>query len=87
MPIDPYQGYTSPVHAQADNWDAVTPDDDEDLPNVPKALWANVAGDIALVGEDGHEEIFAVPASVPIPLRARRVKATGTTATGIRALY
>lgn len=83
---DSFAGTADAVSAQANRWVAVTPNDGADLAFVPKALWVNVAGNLALVDADGNDAIFAVAASIPIPLRARRVLATGTTATGIRAI-
>lgn len=72
----------------AKRWIAVTPNDSSDLPGgVPKALWVNGAGNLELVGDDGVSVNFTVSASSPIDLRPTRIKATGTTATGIRALY
>jgi hypothetical protein len=74
--------------APARRWAAVTPNDSSDLPGgAPKALWVNGAGNLELVGDDGVSASFTVVASMPIDLRPTRIKATGTTATGIRALY
>jgi len=83
-----YDTMTDTTSSPASSWAAVTPDDNADLPGGrPKALWANVGGNIACVGADGVPFTFAVQAGVPIPLRPMRVKLAGTTATGIAALY
>jgi hypothetical protein len=70
----------------------VTPDDDNDLsPEPVKAVMVSAAGDVALVLEkdgDSDVRIFTLSAGVPLTgFASRRVKATGTTATGIVALY
>lgn len=83
---DPYSSTTDALTAQAESWASVTPDDDNDLAEVPKALFVGTAGDLALVGSDGVEVTFKVAVGYH-PLRPRRVKDTNTTATGIVALY
>lgn len=71
---------------------AVTPADGSDLPNGPcVALWVGGAGNITLVAEKNaiNEAVTfnSVPAGVLLPVRTRRVEATGTTATNILAIY
>jgi len=70
---------------------AVTPSDSNvDLTDIPRALFVGVAGNIALVGRDDTGNtgtVLAVTAGQLIPVMVRRVLATGTTATGIVALY
>lgn len=67
---------------------AVTPDDNTDLTTSSRALWVGGGGAIALVTAGGSTvTIAAVPAGSLVPLRVARVKATGTTATSIIALW
>lgn len=73
--------------ASADRWAGVTPSDTTDLTAVPKALYIGVAGNISLTGADGATSTFIVASGQTVPLRPRRVRTTGTTATGIVALY
>jgi len=75
------------VESQGRTWASITPSDSATLSPIPKALWANVAGDIAITGEDGTSVTFTVAASTPIPLCPTKVLSTGTTATGIKAIY
>lgn len=84
---DPFAGRAD-ISSQGETWAAVTPADGV-AGNItpPKALWANVAGDINMAGSDGVFLVFTVPAGTPISLRPTSIKATGTTATGIRAIY
>lgn len=72
--------------ASGDNWVAVTPNDGADLAVIPKALYIGGAGNIVVNGADGNAATFAVTAGQILPIRARRVRATSTTATGIVAI-
>lgn len=67
----------------------VTPDDGNDLPNGEcAALWIGGAGDVCLIDAAGLSVTFTgVPAGTYLLSRAKRVKATLTTATNIIALY
>jgi hypothetical protein len=66
---------------------AATPSDTTDLPSVSRALLARVAGDISVITIDGTTIALPVQAGVIFPISAKRVRATGTTATGIFALW
>lgn len=66
---------------------AVTPDDATDLAHPARALRFGGAGDVTLVTVGGDEITLPVQASETLPIRVARVKATGTTATGIVALW
>ncbi len=70
----------------ATDWVAVTPSDSDEIRPIPAALWVGVAGDVACVSGNGNTETFTVPAGL-IPIQPSKVLATGTTATGIKALY
>lgn len=69
---------------------AVTPNDSTDLPDVAKALWVSVAGTVNVVGvadtANTGTALGSLSVGTVIPIRVRRVRATGTTATLI-ALY
>lgn len=61
---------------------AITPHDADYLGEAAQAIYVGGAGDISLTAEDHSEAIFsAVPVGTILPVRAIRVKATGTTAT------
>lgn len=83
---DSYDGQTN-ISSQGERWAAITPADGIVLAERPKALWANVAGDIRMAGEDGVFATFTVPAGTPIPLRPIVINLTLTTATGIIGIY
>lgn len=65
---------------------AVTPNNDADLADVPRALWVGGGGNISLVMASGTVTLEAVPDGTLLPVRPSRVRATGTTATAIVAL-
>ena len=67
--------------ASADRIVAITASDSTALNPVPKALVALTAGNVALKGTDAAAVTVPVVAGQLLPLRARYVMATGTTAT------
>ena len=69
-----------------DRWFAITPSDSEDLAVKPRAIFVGGDGAVAMVGADGVEVIFTFAAGWH-PVSPHRVKATGTTATGLRGVW
>lgn len=67
----------------------VTPSDTVSLAEVCRALWVGGAGNIAILADDDSAAVLisGVPAGTVLPIRARRVNLTNTTATLITALY
>jgi len=71
----------------ADHAATVTPSDSADLANTARALYVGTPGDVKVTTILGDTITFAnVPAGV-LPVRAKRVYATGTTASDIVALW
>jgi hypothetical protein len=68
---------------------AVTPNDSADLANGPsRGLYLGTGGDVVLQDTTGTQVTLSnMAGGVCHPIGARRILATGTTATGIRALY
>lgn len=68
---------------------AVTPHATLELPDGPcRALKIGGAGNISIIARDDTDAvILAVAAGELLPIQARAVRATGTTATGIVAIY
>lgn len=70
---------------------AVTPNDDEDLPRGPtRALYVGRGTgnlDVACVDISGGEFVLNSLDCQYHPIRVRRIKATGTTAPSVLALY
>lgn len=70
-------------------WSAadVTPNDSTDLPKLAAIIYCKVSGDIKVTASGGGAVTFAGVAGLPLPVFVDRVWSTGTTATGIVAVY
>jgi hypothetical protein len=79
---DHIQGLESPATRLA----AVVPNDGQDLSFATRAIAVETSGFVELVTTQGDTGRVYIAAGVPFPLRAIRIRATGTTATGIVAL-
>lgn len=80
------------VDLQGRRWAIITPDDANDLTEIPKALYVGgTAGNITMIGVDASVAAtgvaWPVAAYALLPVRPRRILATGTTATPIIAIY
>lgn len=64
----------------------VIPQDGADLPQVAIALYVETGGRLSLVTAKGETRSLMVADFSILPLGVRRVRATGTTATGVHAL-
>lgn len=76
------EGLTSP----ADNVSPVTPNDGTDLTYVTRGLIIATAGTLKISLIDGTAVTITAPVGI-LPIRVARVWATGTTATGITAMW
>ncbi|MND21609.1 hypothetical protein D3C87_626180 [compost metagenome] len=85
--IDPYAREISQT-GPARNAIAVTPNDNTDLATVPRAICVAADGNVVLVmSGNGQEVTVAMVAGTLYPLVPTMIKATGTTATGIVAVW
>jgi hypothetical protein len=86
---DSFANSADQIIAPATRAVAVTPDDNAALPGVPKAIYAGSGGTIVMRGtRDASDTVWShIPAGSVLPFRATHVRATGTSATGILALY
>lgn len=75
-------GLTSPASRAA----AVTPNDAADLVAHARALWVGGLGNVAVVTVGGDTVTFTGVSGL-LPVRVKRVLETGTTATGIVAVW
>jgi len=64
----------------------VTPDDANDLPEVALALYVEAGGSLSILTERGNSRTVVVDDMAILPVGVRRVRASGTTASGIHAL-
>lgn len=66
---------------------AVTPHDTNELEYVTKALFIGAGGTISIIAQEDTAAVsLTVATGSIVPVRAKIVRATGTTATGIVAL-
>ncbi|TKD52299.1 spike base protein, RCAP_Rcc01079 family [Sphingomonas baiyangensis] len=86
---DAFGNHADQVSAPATRAVAIVPHDTTPLADIPKALFVGGGGTIVARGAGGGDAVaFAgLAAGSILPLRASHVLATGTTATGIVALY
>lgn len=84
---DQFQEYASTIDGPHDNAAVVTPADGADLANASRALLVGVGGTVT-VDMVGVGTNIALPLQAGYsPCRVTRVYATGTTATGIVAVW
>ncbi len=84
---DIFESYSAGLESPATQAYAVTPDDGADLPMACRALNVATGGTIRITTVGGDTTTITVGQGNAFPLRCQRVWATGTTATGIVALY
>lgn len=74
----------------ARNLRAVTPHASNNLPDGPcRALWVGTGGDISIIAGNDTEAValVSVPDGALLPISVKAVRASGTTADDIVALY
>lgn len=89
MPIiDPFETHAPSLDSPAIGGFDIIPDDQNDLPKLTRALMVSTPGGVTVTFQDGST--LTLPGLAPgqvYPVRASRVLATGTDATGIKGLY
>jgi hypothetical protein len=86
---DAFSGVMDSVSGPATRAVAVVPHDVGALADIPKALFVGTGGNVTARGVGGGADVLFknVAAGSILPLRAQFVRATGTTAQDIVALY
>lgn len=85
---DPFPSQTPSLLGPIENGFSVTPNDGTDLAQTTRAIWVGGAGNLSVVTRGGDTiTLVGVPAGTLLPIRATRIRSTGTTATNILALY
>jgi hypothetical protein len=88
MAVNPFAGFGGDMLAPSGDGVAVTPSDTVDLAVLPRRLWSGSGGNIKINTAAGNPLTYtAVPAGTYLNVRASRVWATGTSATGIVAEF
>ncbi len=84
---DPFENFGKSLEGPPSNGFAVVPDDGADLPVVTRCLNVATTGTVRVTLAEGATLDLTIAAGLQFSCRARRVHATGTTATGIVGLY
>ena len=86
---DQFASLNDQVNAPARRAVAVVPHDANPLADIPKALFVGTGGNIAAQGVGGGADVLFrnVADGAILPFRAQYVRAAGTTAADIVALY
>jgi hypothetical protein len=89
--LDLFEQVFKALDAPADRHEAITPHDTNELTVLPRAIRANGAGDIVVTmpKSDGTDVdvTYTVAAGEVLNIRPKKIKSTGTTATGIVAWW
>ena len=85
---DPFQTLQPHLTSPANNAFSITPSDVADLPFVTRAVYFGGSGDLRILTAAGEDVTFLfVPQGVILPVRAKKVFASGTTATSLMGMY
>lgn len=84
---DKFHSYAEGLNSPPSHLYAVSPDDANDLPHATRGLNVGVSGSVRLTTVTGDTGVINVVAGVAFPVRAKRIWASGTTASSITALY
>ena len=88
MSKDNFQGAADALNAVSDQGIVITPNDDNDLDEVPKYLYIGATGGaLSMIGRNGETVVFwTVPGQI-VAFRPHRILETNTDATPIIACY
>ena len=84
--MDRFAAYSSGLDSPASDVFPITPDDDTDLAVATRAIRADTGGNVVLVAMAGPERTCRFADGETRAIRATRIKATGTTATGLEGM-
>lgn len=80
---DKFEGNTAGLDSPPENLLEITPDDGNDLSSTLRCVNVAAAGTLRVTTVGGSTATVYVAAGIWFPIRAKRVFATGTSATGI----
>lgn len=84
--MDPFKNRVTALSGPARDAMPVAPNDTTDLSSVALGLYVETGGSLSIVTVSGETRSLTVADFSILPVGVRRVRATGTTATGIHAL-
>ncbi|MCB2114965.1 MAG: hypothetical protein KDE00_01365 [Rhodobacteraceae bacterium] len=86
--MDKFSDYPTTLVAPARDAQTVTPHNTNDLPVLPRAIYVGQTGDVSARLAGGQSVVFAnVQGGTVLPVRAKGINQTGTTAGGLVALW
>lgn len=80
---DPFKDHSQSLTSPGFDFYEITPHDTAEIDPRPRAIRVNLGGDIVAVNAAGDEVAFTLVSGEVLDIRFRRIKATGTTASGI----
>lgn len=81
---DIFKGHSAGLSSPAEDGESIVPSDGSDLGQVTRALYIGVGGSVRLQLARGTQiDLSNVPSGAILPLRVRRVMASGTSAAGL----
>ena len=86
MPQDHFKDFVPGLSSPAHSIDVIVPDDAQDLTRATRAINVISSGLVRVTTTSGDVADVYIAAGIAFPVRATRVWATGTTASGIRGL-
>ena len=84
--MNPFSNRAATVSGPAHDALPVTPNDSIDLPQIAIGLYVQTGGTVVIDTVAGQTRTLNVADFSILPIGVRRVRATGTTATGLHAL-
>lgn len=85
---DTFSRFQASVVSPVTNAAAITPHNTNELDYVTRAVYVGATGDLKVAMQDGGEVTFVdVPTGAVLPIRVKKVFATGTDATSLIALW
>jgi hypothetical protein len=78
---DNFLAHNKGLDAPCDRHFAITPNDDANLTDIPRAIYCQSAGNAVIRDKFGTDLTYALTAGQILPFRGVRILATGTTAT------
>lgn len=86
--MDDFEDFTTGLTAPARAAEAIVPNDTGEIAHFTRAVYVGTTGDLAAVTLNGDAVTFRnLPAGSFLPVRLRKILATGTTAADIIALW
>lgn len=84
---DPFESHAEGLESPPSHLSAIVPTDGSDLSQAVRAINVATTGSVRVTTVEGDTATLHVAAGIPFPIRARRIWASGTSATGIVGLW